>query len=125
MKNALMIGLWRYMIKVPPHLWEKRRAGMKEKMVRNLSFMTEEHRLVHHFVVRELPAAGQPLAPETISSALHLSVERTATILADLEAHMTFLFRNSHGEVVWAYPVTVEPTPHHVTFHTGEALYAA
>jgi hypothetical protein len=46
-------------------------------------------------------------------------------ILDDLEKHMTFLFRNQAGEVVWAYPVTVEKTPHRVTFDTGETIYAA
>ena len=38
---------------------------------------------------------------------------------------MTFLFRNSQGAVTWAYPVTVEPTPHRVAFSTGEEVYAA
>jgi hypothetical protein len=38
---------------------------------------------------------------------------------------MTFLFRNPMGEVAWAYPVTAEPTPHHVTFSTGERTFAA
>lgn len=36
-----------------------------------------------------------------------------------------FLFRNSEGEVTWAYPVTVEKTPHSVTFGTGERIYTA
>ncbi|OGO41196.1 MAG: hypothetical protein A2Z04_05735 [Chloroflexi bacterium RBG_16_57_9] len=27
--------------------------------------------------------------------------------------------------VVWAYPVTVARTPHHLTFSTGEQVYAA
>jgi len=35
------------------------------------------------------------------------------------------LVRNSKGEVIWAYPVTVEKTPHRITFNTGERLYAA
>jgi hypothetical protein len=26
---------------------------------------------------------------------------------------------------VWAYPVTVDPTPHHMSFSSGERLYAA
>jgi hypothetical protein len=38
---------------------------------------------------------------------------------------MTFVCRNAQGAVVWAYPVTVEPTPHRATFSTGEELYAA
>jgi hypothetical protein len=46
-------------------------------------------------------------------------------MLQDLERRLTFLWRNSDGQVIWAYPVTVETTPHAVTFHTGEQLYAA
>jgi hypothetical protein len=38
---------------------------------------------------------------------------------------MTFLFRNEQGAVAWAYPVTVDRTPHYVTFSTGEQVYAA
>jgi hypothetical protein len=46
-------------------------------------------------------------------------------ILDELEKHMTFLFRDEQGAVAWAYPVTVDRTPHHVTFDTGEQVYAA
>ena len=38
---------------------------------------------------------------------------------------MTFLFRNPLGEVTWAYPVTVDTTPHPITFSSGEKLYGA
>jgi hypothetical protein len=38
---------------------------------------------------------------------------------------MTFLFRNEEGAVTWAYPVTVERTPHRVSLSTGEQVYAA
>jgi hypothetical protein len=56
---------------------------------------------------------------------LSLTSERTEEILANLETHLTFLYRNSDGEVTWAYPVTVEKTPHAITFHSGEQLYGA
>jgi hypothetical protein len=125
MKNKLMLGLWRYMLNIPASLWEKKRAGKKKLILANLAFVTTEHRLIHHFVVRELPFAGKPLPPEYVANALNLPTERVIAILDDLEAHMTFLFRNAQGEIVWAYPVTVEKTPHKVTFHTGEQLYAA
>ena len=48
-----------------------------------------------------------------------------AAIFTDLEEHMTFICRNSEGMAVWGYPVTVEKTPHHLTFSTGERIYAA
>ena len=125
MKDKLMLGLWRYMLKVPPSLWEKQISKAEEKFQTENSFMTEKHRLVHHFVVRELPYTGKPLSPEYIAGELTLPVTRVKTILDDLEKRMIFLFRNKKGEVVWAYPVTVDKTPHHLTFSTGEKLYAA
>lgn len=125
MKNKLMIGLWRYIIKIPPSLWEKQVFKAKKKFDIEHAFMTEDHRVVHHFVVKELPVEGKPLSPEIISKRINMSFEKVVSILEDLEKHMTFLFRNSNGEVIWAYPVTVEKTPHQVTFKTGEQLYAA
>ncbi len=125
MKDKLMLGLWRYMLKVPPFLWEKQISKAKMRFEAENSFMTTEHGLVHHFVVRELPYAGKPLSPEFVANRLNLSVSRVKTILDDLEKRMTFLFRNKKGEVVWAYPVTVDKTPHHLTFSAGEQLYAA
>ncbi|MFA6414121.1 MAG: hypothetical protein WCW53_15680 [Syntrophales bacterium] len=125
MKNKLMVGMWRYMFNVPPSLLKKGRIKTKQKMEANLAFMTTDHRRVHHQAVRELPYTKQPLPPESLAKALNLPLERVNTILSDLESHMTFLFRNDAGEVIWAYPVTVEKTPHHVTFQTGETIYAA
>jgi len=125
MKNALLMGLWRYMLTVPPFLWEKQRAGMKEKIAAHLGFMSEEHRLIHHYAVRELPYAGKPLSPDGIAAAVDMPVERVIAILDDLEAHMTFLYRSNGRDVTWAYPVTVEETPHRVTFDTGQQLHAA
>ena len=125
MKNKLMLGLWRYMLDVPAFLWKKKNAGKAKRISAHLGFITDEHRLIHHFVVRELPLAGKPLPPEFVANAVNLPPERVIAILDDLEEHMTFLFRNARGEIVWAYPVTVEKTPHKVTFQTGEQLYAA
>ncbi|MCG6538425.1 MAG: hypothetical protein L7F78_27845, partial [Syntrophales bacterium LBB04] len=71
------------------------------------------------------PYSGKPLSPEFVANTLDLPIRRVKVILDDLEQHMTFLFRDKHGSVVWAYPVTVDTTPHHVTFNTGEELYAA
>jgi hypothetical protein len=65
------------------------------------------------------------LSPESIAQAVNLPVDRVVAILDDLEKHMTFLFRNEEGAVTWAYPVTVDQTPHHVALSTGEMAYAA
>jgi hypothetical protein len=124
-KNKIMLGLWRYMLNVPPALLEKQRARGKAKMIANMAFITPEHRRVHHYTVRQLPFSKKPLPPSDIVRALNMEPDRVNEILDDLQEHMTFLFRNGRGEVVWAYPVTVEETPHLVTFSTGEQVYAA
>jgi hypothetical protein len=125
MKNKLMFGLWRYIINVPPFLWQKQVAQGKGRLEQEQGSLSEEKRVIHHFVVRELPSNGKPLSPELISNKLGLPADRVKDALDDLEKRMTFLYRNEDGDVVWAYPVTVDKTPHRITFDTGEKLYAA
>ncbi len=125
MRNKLMAGIWRYVVGIPPFLWEKQIEKAKEKARRSTEFMTPEHRLVHHFVVREMPHLGRPVPRELVAEALALPAERVSEVIDDLEKHLTFLCSNSDGDVSWAYPVTVDKTPHSITFHTGERLYAA
>lgn len=120
MDDSLLLGLWRYTLPIPRAIWQRhvRRDA-------RLDFMSEEHHRVRNFVVRELPRMGQPLSPPFIAQELGLLPSRVIDILDELEQHMTFLFRNEQGAVAWAYPVTVDRTPHHVTFSTGEQVYAA
>jgi hypothetical protein len=87
--------------------------------------MSEEHHQIRYFVVKELPNRGEPLEPEVISQSLQLPLVRVEAILNELEQNLFFLVRNEQGAVSWAYPVTVESTPHHLTFSTDERLYGA
>lgn len=118
--DSLLLGLWRYLLPIPRPIWQSQVQGDSD-----LDFMSEEHHAVRDFSVLELPRVGKPLAPEFIAQELDLSLPQVVGILDDLEAHMTFLFRNEQGAVAWAYPVTADRTPHHVTFSTGEQIYAA
>lgn len=122
MSNRLMGGIWRYMLSIPPFLWKKKISGGRGD---ELDFMTKDHRLVHHYIVREIPRIGEPISPEFVADKLALSFEKVKSIFDDLEKLMTFICRNDEGMAVWAYPVTVERTPHHLTFSTGEQIYAA
>ncbi len=125
MKDRLLRGFGRYMIPIPRMLWQKQVSKRAETIQAGLGFMSEEHHSVRNFVVRELPRVGEPLSPGFIAQKLSMPVDRVVVILDELEKHMTFLYRNSEGAVVWAYPVTVDVTPHHVTFSTGEQVYSA
>jgi len=87
--------------------------------------MSEDHHRVRNMAVTELVRRGRPIDPEVFSQALQLSIPEVETILEELEQKLFFLVRDEHGAVSWAYPVTVEPTPHRLRFSTGEQLYAA
>ena len=52
------------------------------------------------------------------------AVPRVVSILEELEKHLTFVFRGDQRVVTWAYPVTVDETPHHASFSTGEEAYS-
>ncbi|MDR3577019.1 MAG: hypothetical protein P4L50_24400, partial [Anaerolineaceae bacterium] len=46
-------------------------------------------------------------------------------LIIEMIRKLFFLVRNEQAAVTWAYPVTVEPTPHRLKFNSGEQLYAA
>lgn len=105
--------------------WEQHLSRIPKGVEKRLSFMTEEHHLVRYFVVKELPGLGKPISPEHISENLKLPHEKTVSILDDLEKNLTFLVRDKDGNVSWAFPFTVDNTPHKLTFSTGDRLNGA
>jgi hypothetical protein len=124
-EGRLYLGVGRYMIPIPPCLMRMGAAGSARQADRLLARLSPEHHLVRDFVVTEIPRKAASLSAEYIAHQLGLPVGRVRDIVDELEKWKVFLFRNEHGEVTWAYPVTAEPTPHHVTFSTGEQIYAA
>lgn len=125
MSETILFGRDRQILEIPRETWEQHLAQAPQHFKARLSFMSEEHHRVRYFVVRELPRRGAPIEPEAISQNLQLPLVRVEAILDELERMLFFLFRNERGAVVWAYPVTVEQTPHHLSFSTGERLYGA
>lgn len=105
--------------------WEKHLAQVPQLGLNRLRFMSEAHHRVRNFVVSELPRIARPLSPEFIAQNLALPLKQVNTILVELEKNLFFLVRNNQGAVSWAYPVTVEETPHQVVFKSGEQLYGA
>jgi hypothetical protein len=125
MNNSLLMGIWRLTVSLPESLWKREVARQASGAVEQLGFMSADHHRVRDFVVRELPRVGIPLTPATIAAELDLPLDRTRAILDELEKGMTFLYRGDGESVTWAYPVTVDRTPHHITFSSGEQVYAA
>jgi len=124
MTDSLLLGLGRHMIPIPRVVWQRLVAARARKIRSSLGFMSEDHHRVRDFVVTELPRAGAPIPPESIAEELGLAVPLVKSLLTELEEHLTFLYRNDQGAVTWAYPVTVDETPHRASFSTGEEAYS-
>ena len=122
--DRLLLGTGRYLVPIPRVVWQPLMKAGGRKTRTRLSFMSEDHHRVRDFAVLELPRTGAPLSPATIAESLDLSLSGVRSILDELEQHLTFLFRSGGEEVTWAYPVTVDETPHHARFSSGEEAYS-
>jgi hypothetical protein len=125
MNKSLLLGFRRYLLRIPRPIWQQEVVRSARAARESLDFMTGDHHKIRDFVVREIPRFAEPIPPEMISQNLNMELELVITILDELERKLTFLFRNDRGEVTWAYPVTVEQTPHRIAFSTGERTFAA
>ncbi len=125
MEENVLLGRERYIVDIPQATWRQRLAQVPEHSQTRLRFMTDAHHQVRYFVVKELVRGQKPIAPEFIAEMLALPLEQVKIILDELESKLFFLVRNAQGAVAWAYPMTVEKTPHRLKFDTGEQLYAA
>jgi len=130
MEDTVLLGEGKTLRRIPLQHWKRALEATPARIAPRLAFMGEDHHLVRNFVVRELPAAGaEGLSPATIARQLDLSAARCDTILDELERNLFFLVRDPTGQgnpnVTWAFPVTVQPTPHSIAFSTGETTYGA
>ncbi len=130
MEDTVLIGEGQAFHRISSEAWKQALEKAPGRIAPRLAFMGEEHHLVRNFVVRRLPAAGpEGLSPEFIARELRLSPGRCESLLDDLERNLFFLVRDPSGKgnpnVTWAFPVTVEPTPHRIRFSTGESTYGA
>lgn len=125
MEETILVGREGDIVRLPADDWKQSLLEAPERISSRLGFMSEDHHQVRYFVVRELPRIGKPIEPAVIADALRLSPSRTAKIIDDLEKRLFFHVRNADGAISWAFPVTVDETPHHLVFSTGERLNAA
>ena len=112
MRDTILFGQGRQINEIPRKAWKEQLSQLSQSSETRLRFMSELHHLVRNFVVRELPLANRPIPSDFISRSLGLPLARVETVLDELEKNLFFLVRNSQGAVSWAYPVTVEKTPH-------------
>ncbi len=124
MRDSIFLGVGRWMLPVPAMVWRRIVRAQASKIPGTLRFMTPDHHRVRDFAVEQLLRTGTPLPPDEIARSLGMSPSRVGEMLDDLERHLTFLFRRPGPNVTWAYPVTVEQTPHRAIASTGEEAYS-
>ena len=125
MDEKILLGRSQQILELPEATWKAHLAQIPQHSQTRLSFMTGAHHTVRYFVVKELAARQKPIEPEFISKTLNMPLAQVTDILEELEQKLFFLVRDEQGAVAWAYPVTVETTPHRLNFSTGERLYGA
>ena len=125
MKDNIYLGMGGLFIPIPSFIWRRLVAKTANDAERNLKFMSADHHEVRDFVVTQIPEVNEPISAATIAESLDMRVEDVKHIINELEKGMTFLYRSRPEGVTWAYPVTVDSTPHRVTFDSGEQTFAA
>jgi hypothetical protein len=125
MEEKVLLGRSQQILEIPQATWKEQLTQIPQHSQTRLGFMTDPHQRVRYFVVKELADKQKPVEPEDISKALVMPPAQVTSILEELEQKLFFLVRNEQGAVSWAYPVTVEATPHRLIFSTGEQLYGA
>ena len=125
MDEKILLGRGKKMLEIPQTAWKQHLAQVPQHSQSRLNFMTDAHHQIRYFVVRAIAKRQKPIEPELISRKLNMPLEQVIPILEELESKLFFLVRNEGGAVAWAYPVTVETTPHLLSFASGERLYGA
>lgn len=125
MIEQILIGRGDSIYEIPRDEWEKELLRTPDHAEDRLAFMSPDHHRVRRMAVTDLVRQGRPLEPEYFAEQLSLDPIRVVEILEELERKLFFLVRDAAGAVSWAYPVTVDRTPHRLTFSTGERLHGA
>ena len=125
MDETILLGRDQEILKFPQATWKQELAKIPQHSQARLNFMTDTHHQIRYFVVKEMAIRQKPIEPELISDKLRIPLKRVNFILEELERKLFFLVRNEQGAIAWAYPITVETTPHKLSFASGERLYGA
>lgn len=124
-QRKVYLGFSRFMVPLPQALSAIGTKSSVSALRAIAARLSKDERRVHHFVVREMAIAEEPITLELIGERLNLSVRRVADIVDKLESLKTFFYRNDSDGINWAYPLSLEDTGHEMIAGTGERFFAA
>ena len=125
MEDKILLGRYQKRVEMPQATWKQHLGQIPQHSQSRLSFMTSAHHQIRNFVVKAMVNTQKPIEAEFISEKMNMPLELVMPILEELERKLFFIVRNDRGAVAWAYPVTVESTPHKMDFSRGECLFGA
>jgi hypothetical protein len=124
-KRKMYMGISRFMVPVPKALsalgMKKSVTGARTKAAR----LSDEERRIHHFVVKEMAVAEEPITLAVIGEKLNLPEEQVADAVDKLEAMKTFVYREKSAGIDWAYPLSLTDTGYKMAASSGERFFAA
>jgi len=124
-KRKMLMGIGGFMISIPRVISEKGLqkgvAGAKAKA----ALLSAQERTIHHYIVKKMAIAQEPITAELVSEELSIPVDRVEKAIDKLEGMKTFLYRSDSKAINWAYPLSLENTGHEMSTSTGERFFAA
>jgi hypothetical protein len=124
-KRKLFMGIGGFMIPIPRMLaakgLQKGVSGAKKKA----ALLSVEERKTHHFIVKEMAVAKEPITAELVGEELGIPLKSIEKAIDKLESLKTFLYRSDGKGINWAYPLSLENTGHQMSASTGERFFAA
>ena len=125
LQHRLFLGFKGMMVQVPLFFSERGlRNGVKG--AREVSgALTYEERLVHHYIVRKMTVANEPITIDLIADDLDIPGDQVLAIVNKLEAGKIFIYRSDGKTIDWAFPFSLQDTGFRMTASTGERFFAA
>lgn len=111
--------------RMPAAQWQANVRSATNRMRQRLAFMSSEHHAIRNFVVSALPRMQRPILITEIARGVAIADTRVEQILIELERNLFFVVRNAGGDVTWAFPVTADPTAHHIDTGSGQRIFGA
>ncbi|MFC1817067.1 hypothetical protein ACFL0M_14280 [Thermodesulfobacteriota bacterium] len=125
LRRKMYMGIGSFMIPIPQFIsargLQKGVSGAKAKA----DLLSEKEGRIHHFIVKKMATAKQPITAELVGEELDLPVSNVGKIIDKLETMKTFLYRSDGTGIDWAYPFSLENTGHKMTLSAGEQFFAA
>jgi hypothetical protein len=123
--RKLFMGIGGFMISIPRMIAARGLQKGVSGATTKADLLSKEERRVHHFVVKKMATANEPITAELVGEELGLPVNRVEKTIDKLEGLKTFLYRSDGKRINWAYPHSLDNTGHKMTASTGERFFAA